>query len=58
MINILYIDPSVMTYSIQIITGVTITIGASLGLLIKRIRKKANIKEKKKETETDDIKIK
>ncbi len=46
-----YIDPSVMTYTIQIIAGVGIAIGAK-----KKVSKKLNIDENRnKEVESDDI---
>lgn len=56
MINILYIDPSIMTYTIQAITGIVIASCTGLGIFIKKISKKK--KSKKKKTESDDIYIK
>ena len=58
-----YIDPSVMTYTIQIDAGVGIAIGAFLGIYFRKIKKKVskklNIDENKnKEVESDDIEIK
>lgn len=58
MINSLYIDPTIVTYTVQIITGVIIAIGAGVGIWIKKFKKKMNIKEKKKKEETDDIIVK
>lgn len=58
-----YIDPSVMTYAIQAISGIAIALGAGIGILYrkskKKIVKKLNIDENKnKEKETDEIIIK
>jgi len=58
--NLAYIDPSVMTYTIQIIAGVGIAIGAFLGIYFRKIKKnvskKLNIDENRnKEVESDDI---
>ena len=39
-----YIDPSVMTYTIQIIAGVGIAIGAFLGIYFRKIKKKVTKK--------------
>lgn len=55
-----YIDPSVMTYTIQIIAGVGIAIGAFLGIYFRKIKKKVtkklNIDENRnKEVESDEI---
>lgn len=58
MINLLYIDPSVMTYTIQAITGIVVVLGTGIGVFIKKLRKKVNINDKNKEIETDDIFIK
>lgn len=57
-----YIDPSVMTYTIQAVAGVVISIGAVLGIVWRRARKKAkqvlNIDENaKKEVEEDVVEI-
>ena len=43
-----YIDPSVMTYVIQAVTGVAIAIGAFVGIYWRRARKKINKKFDKK----------
>lgn len=58
-----YIDPSVMTYAIQIIAGVVIAVGAFLGVYFRKIKKKTLNKlgideNKNKEVESDDIEIK
>lgn len=58
-----YIDPSVMTYAIQIIAGITIAVGAFLGVYFRKIKKKVGNKlgideNKNKEVESDEIKIK
>ncbi len=58
MINILYIDPSVVTYIVQIITGSVIAVGAAIGIFIKKIKKNSKKKTKKKEKETNDLYIK
>ena len=55
-----YIDPSVMTYAIQAISGIAIAVGAGIGILYrkskKKIAKKLNINENKnKEEESDEI---
>lgn len=48
-----YIDPSAMTYLIQIIAGVVIAAGAALGFYWRRI-KRALSKRKNKEEDQDD----
>ena len=58
MINFLYIDPSAMTYTIQVVAGIVVALGAGAGIFIKKIKKKMNIKSKNKEVESDDIFIK
>ena len=57
MINIFYIYPSIMTYSIQVITGIVIVLGGSVGIYIKKLKKKMKIKSKK-EVESDNIIVK
>ena len=57
-----YIDPSVMTYTIQAIAGVAIAIGAVIGIVWRRARQKAkqvlNIDDNaKKEVEDDVVEI-
>lgn len=55
-----YIDPSVMTYVIQIAAGVVVAIGAVAGVYIRKAKKKLNEKlgideNKNKEVENDEI---
>lgn len=55
-----YIDPSVMTYTIQAVAGVAIAVGAAVGIHLrkakKKIAEKMNIDENRnKEVEDDDI---
>ena len=55
-----YIDPSVMTYTIQAIAGVAIAIGAAVAMYWRSVRKKLNKKlgvdeNKNKEVEKDEI---
>ena len=55
-----YIDPSVMTYVIQAVTGVAIAIGAFVGIYWRRARKKINKKlnideNRNKEVESEEI---
>lgn len=55
-----YIDPSVMTYTIQAIAGVAIAIGAAIAMYWRSVRKKLNKKlgvdeNKNKEVEKDEI---
>ena len=57
-----YIDPSVMTYTIQAVAGVVIALGAVIGIFFRKMRKKVNEKlgvdeNKNKEVESDDIEI-
>lgn len=57
-----YIDPSVMTYVIQAVSGIVIAIGAAIGIYWRRAKKKLNEKfeideNKNKEVETDDIEV-
>lgn len=57
-----YIDPSVMTYTIQAIAGIIIAIGAFIGIYFRKMKKKVNEKlgvdeNRNKEVETDDIEI-
>ncbi len=61
--QILYIDPSVMTYTIQAIAGVVIAVGATVGILWRKSKKKVSNKlgideNKNKEVETDEIVVK
>ena len=55
-----YIDPSVMTYTIQVIAGVVVAVGAVIGIVWTRIKKKAKEKlnidlDGKKEAEGDVV---
>ena len=55
-----YIDPSVMTYVIQIVAGVVVAVGAVAGVYIRKAKKKLNEKlgideNKNKEVESDEI---
>lgn len=57
-----YIDPSVMTYTIQAVAGIVIAIGAAVGIYFRKMKKKVNEKfgideNKNKEVESDDIEI-
>ena len=63
MINTLYIDPSVMTYTIQAVAGIAIAIGAAVGIYFRSVKKKVSNKlgideNKNKEVETDEIVVK
>ncbi len=60
---ILYIDPSVMTYAIQAIAGIVIALGATIGIVVRKAKKKVNDKlgideNKNKEVESDEIVVK
>ena len=48
-----YIDPSAMTYLVQIVAGVVIAAGAAFGFYFRKIRR-AMSKKKKAEEEDDD----
>ena len=53
-----YIDPSVMTYMIQIIAGLVIAVGAIVGVYWRRAKKKVQNTlgiDEKKEQESDEI---
>ena len=61
--TILYIDPSVMTYTIQIVAGAAIAVGAFVGIYFRKAKKKINEKlgideNKNKEVESDEIVLK
>lgn len=61
--QILYIDPSVMTYAIQAIAGIVIALGATIGIIWRKSKKKVSSKlgideNKNKEVESDEIMIK
>ena len=58
-----YIDPSVMTYTIQDIAGVVIAVGAVAGIYWRRAKKKVSEKlgideNRNKEVESDVLEIK
>ena len=58
-----YMDPSGMTYIIQIGAGVVIAVGAFIGVMLRKTKKKVNEKlgideNKNKEVESDEIEIK
>lgn len=55
-----YLDPSVMTYTIQVVAGVAVAIGAVVGILWRRAKKKVIDKlgideNAKKEVEEDIV---
>lgn len=57
-----YLDPSVMTYTIQVVAGVVVAVGAVIGIYWRRAKKKVQntlgIDENaKKEVEEDVIEI-
>lgn len=60
MLNVAYIDPSVMTYSIQAIAGIAVAIGAVATVFWRRAKKKVSDKlglddVSKKEVEEDIV---
>lgn len=56
--NNLYIDPSVMSYALQFVVAGVVTVGAIVGIVVrktkKKIKKTLNIEEKK-EIEDDIV---
>ena len=57
-----YLDPSVMTYAIQIIAGIAVAVGAVVGIYWRKAKKKVQNKlgideNSKKEQEEDVIEI-
>lgn len=54
-----YLDPSVMTYTIQVIAGIAIAVGATVGLYFRKAKKKVQdklgIDENAKKEKEDDI---
>ena len=57
-----YIDPSVMTYMIQVVAGIVVAVGAAGGIYFRKAKKKVSEKlgideNKNKEIESDDILI-
>ena len=60
---IAYIDPSAMTYLIQIVAGVAIAIGAAITIFYRKAKKKVSKKlgideNRNKEVESDEIIVK
>lgn len=58
-----YIDPSVMTYTIQVVAGVVVAVGAVVGVYWRKAKKKIQNKmgideNSKKEVEDDIIEFK
>lgn len=56
-----YLDPSVMTYAIQIIAGIAVAVGAVVGICWRKAKKKVSdklgIDENAKKEKEDDIVI-
>ena len=57
-----YLDPSVMTYAIQVVAGVVVAVGAVIGIYWKRAKKKVQDKlgideNAHKEVEEDVVEI-
>lgn len=57
-----YLDPSVMTYAIQVVAGVVVAVGAVIGIYWKRAKKKVQDKlgideNAHKEVEDDVVEI-
>lgn len=57
-----YLDPSVMTYTIQIVAGIVVAIGAVVGIYWRKAKKKVQDKlgideNAKKEVEEDIVEI-
>lgn len=55
-----YIDPSVMTYMIQVVAGIVVAVGAIVGVYFRKAKKKVNEKlgideNKNKEVESDEV---
>ncbi len=58
-----YLDPSVMTYTIQVVAGVVVAVGAVIGVYWRKAKKKVQNKmgideNAKKEIEEDIVEIK
>ncbi len=58
-----YLDPSVMTYTVQVVAGVVVAVGAVIGVYWRKARKKVQDKlgideNAKKEVEADVVEIK
>jgi len=57
-----YLDPSVMTYTIQVVAGVVVAVGAVIGVYWRKAKKKVQEKmgideNAKKEVEDDVVEI-
>lgn len=57
-----YLDPSVMTYTIQIVAGIVVAVGAAVGIYWRKAKKKVQDKlgideNAKKEVEEDIVEI-
>ncbi len=57
-----YLDPSVMTYTIQVVAGVVVAVGAVIGVYWRKAKKKVQDKigmdaNAKKEVEEDVVEI-
>ena len=55
-----YIDPSVMTYMIQVVAGIVIAVGAVAGIYFRKAKKKVSEKlgideNRNKEVESDEL---
>ena len=55
-----YIDPSVMTYMIQVIAGIVVAVGAVASIYVRKLKKKLSERlgvdeNRNKEVESDDI---
>lgn len=55
-----YVDPSVITYSVQAIAGIVIAVGAGIGIYWRRAKKKIDDKlgldeNRNKEVESDEV---
>lgn len=58
-----YLDPSVMTYTVQVVAGVVVAVGAVIGVYWRKARKKVQDKmgldeNRKKEIEDDVVEFK
>lgn len=55
-----YLDPSAVTFTIQLVVGIVVAAGAAVGIILTKLKKKAKDKlgidlEKKKEVEEDIV---
>jgi uncharacterized protein YoxC len=55
MFQMLYIDPSVMTYAIQAVAGVAIAVGAVVVLVFRKAKKKIGEKLNLEERSTKEV---